>query len=145
MFVQDFQSIQHVTFPRQAKPHKVPREVPGLLVFTLAFQFGGEGWKCSLLQMGCFSLWMNICPLYMMFIPEEGKIWITSFRERGQVRGKKSSSTSPFSSENMTFYRQYIEHPHSSRAGHYPSFYCIHMQFCFSLNPTLHSIAKTPG
>lgn len=57
----------------------------GLLVFTLAFHFGGERWKHSQLQMGFFLSEWTFAPCTCRLSQRKQRRWTTSFRERGQV------------------------------------------------------------
>lgn len=82
-------------------------------------------------------------PLVHVAYPQGGKDDAQLHSEK-EVKFEKlaNSPTSQIQEKNVIYCRQFIAHHHSSSAGHYPSFYHMHKQFCLNPNPIHYSIAK---
>lgn len=114
---------------------------PGLLVFTLAFHFAGERWKCFQLQVGFFLSGWTSAPCTCCLSQRRERWWASS-RERGQVGKSRTQFSKPNSRKNVIYCRKSITHHCSSSGGHCPGSYHMKKQFCLSPNPIDDSIVK---
>lgn len=91
--------------------NRSPERSPGLLVFTLAFHFAGEKWKCFQLQVGFFlSGWTSAT--CTCCLSQRRERWWASSRERGQVgNGTKQLSQPNSRKKNIICCRKSISAP----------------------------------
>lgn len=140
---QDFPFIQHMWhFLKKPNLKRSHMRCPGLLVFTLAFRFGGKRGKCFQLQTGFFLSGWTFAPCTCCLSQRRERWWATSFREWGQVGKNSKQLKKPNSRKNVICCRWFIAHHLSSSAGHYPGFYHMHKQFCLNPNAIHYSIVK---
>lgn len=93
---QDFPFTQHMQhFLEKPNLKRSHGRSSGFLVFTLAFHFGGERWKCFQLQMGFFLSGWTFAPCTRCLSQRRERQWTTSLRERGQVWNNSKQPSRP--------------------------------------------------